>query len=56
VRFALGQFQGGRQGGRTDEVILAVLTAPADDLEFGLIGHSKRRGRRRANNSYIASY
>jgi hypothetical protein len=37
---ALSQFQGGGQRGRTNQVILAVLACPPDDLQFREVAHT----------------
>jgi hypothetical protein len=47
--FPFFQLQGGGQGGRADQIVLAVLFAPLNYLQFGLVSHG-------GNTSYIASY
>jgi hypothetical protein len=39
-RLALSQFQGCGQRGRTNEVILAILAPPPDDLQFRKVTHA----------------
>ena len=47
--FPFLQLQGGGQGGRADQIVLAVLVAPLNHLQFRLVSHG-------GNTSYIASY